>query len=68
MHSKKSVPIGEGPQDTIYTVLSADNQVIMVQVTRRKYIYMGCGAESKDLILEDQRGCIRRCEEFESPG
>ena len=25
---------------------------------------MGCFAETKDLILEDQKGCIRRCEEF----
>ena len=25
---------------------------------------MGCGAETKDLILEDQKGCIRECEEF----
>ena len=25
---------------------------------------MGCGAETKDLILEDQKGCIRGCEEF----
>ena len=24
---------------------------------------MGCGAETKDLILEDQTGCIRGCEE-----
>ena len=23
---------------------------------------MGCGAETKDLILEDQKGCIRGCE------
>ena len=25
---------------------------------------MSCGAENKDLILEDQKGCIRGCEEF----
>ena len=25
---------------------------------------MGCEAETKDLILEDQKGCFRRCEEF----
>ena len=25
---------------------------------------MGCGAEPKDLILEDQKGCVRGCEEF----
>ena len=24
---------------------------------------MGCGAETKDLKLEDQKGCIRGCEE-----
>ena len=26
---------------------------------------MGCGEKAKDLIMEDQKGCIRRCEEFE---
>ena len=26
---------------------------------------MGCGAETKHLILEDQKVCIRGCEEFE---
>ena len=25
---------------------------------------MGCGAETKDLILENLKGCIRGCEEF----
>ena len=25
---------------------------------------MGSGAETKKLILEDHKGCIRRCEEF----
>ena len=25
---------------------------------------MGCGAKTKDLILEDQKSCIRRREEF----
>ena len=29
---------------------------------------MGCGAETKDLILEDQEGCIRGCEEFKYLG
>ena len=29
---------------------------------------MDCGAEAKDLILEDQKGCIRGCEEFEYLG
>ena len=29
---------------------------------------MGCGTETKDLILEDQKGCIRRCEEFKNLG
>ena len=29
---------------------------------------MGCGAESKDSILEDQKGCIRGCEEFKYLG
>ena len=24
---------------------------------------MGCGEETKDLILEEQKGCIRGCEE-----
>ena len=26
---------------------------------------MGSEAETKDLILEDQKGCIRGCEEFQ---
>ena len=25
---------------------------------------MDCGAETKDLIMEDKKGCIRGCEEF----
>ena len=25
---------------------------------------MSCGAETKDLISEDQKGCIRGCEKF----
>ena len=29
---------------------------------------MGCGAETKDLILEDQKGGIRGCEEFQYLG
>ena len=29
---------------------------------------MGYGAETKDLILEDQIGCIRGCEEFKYLG
>ena len=29
---------------------------------------MGCGAETKDLILEDQICCIRGCEEFKYLG
>ena len=27
--------------------------------------YVGCGAGAKYIILEDQKGCIRGCEEFE---
>ena len=29
---------------------------------------MVCGTETKDLILEDQKGCIRGCEEFKYLG
>ena len=29
---------------------------------------MGCGAETTDLILGDQKGCIRGCEEFKYLG
>ena len=29
---------------------------------------MGCGAETKDLILEDQKGCIIGYEEFKYLG
>jgi hypothetical protein len=30
--------------------------------------YMGCGAETKDLILEDQKDYIRRCDKFKYLG
>ena len=30
---------------------------------KKKTFYMGCGAEAKDLILENQKTCIRGCEE-----
>ena len=33
-----------------------------------KTFYMGCGAETKNVILEDQKGCIRGCEEFKYLG
>ena len=29
---------------------------------------MGCGADTKDILLEDQNGCFRRCEEFKYLG
>ena len=29
---------------------------------------MGCGEETKDLILEDHEGCIRGCGEFQYLG
>ena len=29
---------------------------------------MGCEAETKDLTLEDQKGCFRGCEEFKYLG
>ena len=29
---------------------------------------MDCGAETKDLILEDRKGCIRVCEELKYLG
>ena len=29
---------------------------------------MGSAAETKDLIFEDQKGCIRGCEEFKYLG
>ena len=34
----------------------------------RKTFYIGCGAETKYLILEDQKVCIRGCEEFKYLG
>jgi hypothetical protein len=30
-----------------------------MKINQEKTFYMGCGAETKDLILEDQRVCIR---------
>ena len=35
-----------------------------LKIHLEKTFYMGCGAETKDLILEDQKGCIRGCEEL----
>ena len=34
----------------------------------RKTFYVGCGAETKYLTLEDQKGCIRGCGEFKYLG
>ena len=34
----------------------------------RENFYVDCGAETKDLIIEDQKGCIRGCEEFKYLG
>ena len=34
----------------------------------RKTSYIGCGAETIDIVLEDQKGCIRGCEEFKYLG
>ena len=84
------VPIGDGSQDTIYTVLFADDQVSITQeyedmefmvrklfeeykkwglkINLEKTFCVGCGAETKDLILEEQKGYIRGCEEFKYLG
>ena len=35
---------------------------------RKKPFYIGCGAETKDLILEDQKGCFRGCEKLKYLG
>ena len=35
---------------------------------KKKTLYMACGTEIKDLILEDQKDCIRGCEEFKYLG
>ena len=39
-----------------------------LKINLEKTFYMGCGAETKDLILEDQKGCTRGCEEFKYLG
>ena len=40
-----------------------------LKINLEKTFYMGCGAATKDLlILEDQKGCIRECEEFKYLG
>ena len=36
----------------------------VLKINVEKTLYIGCGAETKDLILEDQKVCIRGCEEF----
>ena len=40
----------------------------VLKINLGKTLYMGCGAETKDLMLEDQKRCIRACEEFEYLG
>ena len=35
---------------------------------RKKTYCMGCGAEIKDLVQEDQKNCIRECEDFKYLG
>ena len=35
-----------------------------LQINLEKLQYVGCGAETKDLILGDQKGYIRGCEEI----
>ena len=39
-----------------------------LKINLEKTFYMSCGAQTKDLILEDQKGCIRGCEEFRNLG
>ena len=39
-----------------------------LKINLEKAFYVGCGAETKDLILEDQKGCIREYEEFKYLG
>jgi hypothetical protein len=34
----------------------------------RKTFYVDCGAETKDLIWEYRKGCIRGCDEFKYSG
>ena len=89
--SGMGAPIGDGSQDTICTLLFADDPVLITQeyehmefmvrklfeeyekwslkINLEKTFYMGCGAATKDLlILEDQKGCIRECEEYKYLG
>ena len=35
-----------------------------LKINLEKTLSVGCGAETKDLIMEDQKGCNRWCEEF----
>ena len=39
-----------------------------MKINLENSFYLGCGAETKDFILEDQKGCIRGCEEFKYLG
>ena len=81
------IPVGN---DSIYTLLFADDQVVISQdyedmeymlrklleeyekwdlkVNLDKTFYMGFGIETEDLILEDQKGFIKVCEEFDYLG
>ena len=35
-----------------------------LNINLERIFYMRCGAETKDFILEDQKGCVRGYEEF----
>ena len=85
--SGMGIPVGN---DSIYTLLFADDQVVISQdyedmeymlrklleeyekwglkVNLDKTFYMGCGNKTEDLILEDQKGFIKGCEEFDYLG
>ena len=81
-------PIGDGSQDTIHTLLFADDQVLITQeyedmefVVRKlseesenwglkihlEKNFLHC-LWSRNQRLEDQKGCIRGCEEFKYLG
>ena len=48
--------------------LSKEYEKWGLKINLEKTFYMGCWAETKNLILENQKGCIRGCEEFKYLG
>ena len=48
----------------IVRMLFEEYEKLGLKINLEKAFWVGCEAETKDLILENQKGSIRGCEEF----